>query len=652
MSALAAKQKDDSYDASKIVVLDQLDAVRKRPAMYIGDTSSYGLHHLVKELVDNAVDEALAGYCDTIIITMNNDGSITVEDNGRGIPVDKHKSGKSALEVIMTTLHSGGKFDNKVYKKSGGLHGVGLAVINALSESCSVEVYRDGQIYKQEYSRGKAITEVIKKGSTTKRGTVVTFKPDKTIFEETKFDFLKLLKRFRQSAFLNGGITIVVKDEREESDRDKTEKSIPRYIKYYFQNGIKSYIRSLNKGEKPINLDIFYTKREIDDIEVEVALQYIDDLQETVLAFSNNILNEEGGTHLTGFRIALTKTLNDFFNQIKSDKEKELKFTGDDVREGLTAIISVKLPNPQYEGQTKIKLNNPEVASAVRKVVEEDLKVYLEENPQNSRNIINKVVLSSKARKAAKAAREAVIRKGALEGGTLPGILADCQSKNPEECELFVVEGDSAGGPAKQGRDRRTQAILPLFGKPINSEKYRIDKVLQNEKLKILIVALGCGIGETFEIEKIRYHKIIIMADADVDGAHIATLYLTFFFRHLRKVIEKGYLYIAQPPLYKVEVSKDEFYWVKNDEEHKELLSRLERENKKPKSIQRFKGLGEMNYDQLWETTMNPKTRVLKKITIDDAEEASKTFDILMGNEVPPRKKFIQTNAKLAELDI
>ncbi|MBU0975945.1 MAG: DNA gyrase subunit B [Patescibacteria group bacterium] len=643
-------KKQDSYDASKIVVLNQLDAVRKRPAMYIGDTSFYGLHHLVVEIVDNAIDEVLAGYGDKVEITLNSDGSFTVKDFGRGIPIDMHKSGKPALEVIMTTLHSGGKFDRKTYKVAGGLHGVGLAVVNALSEKGSVEVSKDRKKYKQEYSRGKPLANLKELGGTKDSGTTFTFKPDKEIFGNITFDFSRLLKRFRQSAFLNAGLTVLVKDDRKEEDRENGVKYLPRLQKYHFENGIKSYVRSINKGEKPINHRIFYAHEEIDNVDVEVAIQYIDDLQETILTFANNILNPEGGTHATGFKTAITKSINDYLQQAAG--EKEIRLTGDDVREGLTAIISIKLPDPQFEGQTKIKLNNPEAASAVRKVVEKNLKMFLEENPKEAKRVIEKNIITFKARQAAKAAKEAVIRKGALEGSSLPGKLADCQSRDPEKCELFVVEGDSAGGPAKQGRDRKTQAILPLFGKPINCEKYRIDKVIQNEKLKFLIIALGCGVGETLDVSKIRYHKTILMADADVDGAHIVTLYLTFFFRHLKKVIESGFLYVAQPPLYKVEISKDEFYWVKDDEENEKLLADLKKKGKEPKNIQRFKGLGEMNFDQLWDTTMNPETRTLKQITIEDAEEANRTFDILMGNDVLPRKKFIQTNAKKADLDV
>lgn len=641
----------ETYDASKIIVLEHLAAVRKRPAMYIGDTSTYGLHHLVVEIVGNAIDEALAGYCDTIEVTFNKDGSLSVKDNGRGIPVDMHKSGKPALEVIMTTLHSGGKFDRKSYKVSGGLHGVGLAVTNALSEHVKVEVQRDGKIHVQEYKRGKPITKLKVTGKTDATGTGITFRPDSEIFKETKFDLLSLLKKFRQYAYLNSGLTFIVNDKRREEDRTVKEKELPRTQKFFYENGVKSYIRSINKGEKTIS-NIIHLHKEVDAIDVEVALQYIDDPQENVYAFANDILNEEGGTHLTGFRIALTKTINDYLEKIATEKEKSIKLMGEDVREGLTAILSVKLAEPQYEGQTKIKLNNPEATTAVRKVVEETLKMYFEEHPKDARDVISKTLLANKARLAAKAAREAVVRKGALEGGTLPGVLADCTSKDPSKSELYVLEGNSAGGSAKQARDRFTQAILPLFGKPINSEKYRIDKVLKNEKLKFLIIALGCGIGETLNVDKLRYHKIIIMADADVDGAHITTLYLTLFFRHLRPIVDKGYLYVAQPPLYKIEVSKDEFYWIKDDHEKERILKRLLQEKKTPKAIQRFKGLGEMNADELWKTTMNPESRVLKKVTVEDAEEANRTFDVLMGNEVQPRKKFIQANAREAELDI
>ena len=644
-------QTPNAYDASSIVVLKQLKAVRKRPAMYIGDTSTYGLHHLVVEIVDNAIDEALSGYCDTIEITLEKDGAVSVKDNGRGIPVDKHKSGKPALEVIMTTLHSGGKFDNKSYKVSGGLHGVGLAVVNALSEKAKVEIHRDGNIYIQEYKKGKAVTKVKKIGDTEESGTKITFKPDREIFEKVSFSLKRLIKKFRQSAFLNGGITLQVSDKRPIKNRLEKEQDIPRKLTFYFENGIRSYVRNLNKGEKKIS-NVVHIHEEVDEIDVEVAMQYIDDPQENTFEFANNIMNEEGGTHRSGFRTALTKSMNDYFDKIAKEKEKSIRLSGKDTREGLTAVVTVKLGDPQFEGQTKIKLNNPEAKQAVRKAVSKNLSLYLEEHPKDAKRIINKSLIANKARKAARAARDAVVRKGALESGTLPGKLSDCASKDPSKCELFIVEGDSAGGSAKQGRDRYTQAILPLFGKPLNSEKYRLDKVVKNQKLKDLIVALGSGIGDTLDVENLRYHKIIIMADADVDGAHIVTLYLTLFFRHLKPIVEKGYLYVAQPPLYKIEVSKDEFYWVLNQKELDNIMSELSEKDKKPNSVQRFKGLGEMNAEQLWETTMNPKNRILKRITIEDAEEANRTFDTLMGSEVPPRKKFIQTNAAEADLDV
>jgi DNA gyrase subunit B len=465
------------------------------------------------------------------------------------------------------------------------------------------------------------------------------------------FDIRRLVKKFRQSAFLNAGLTITVNDQRSNRDRGKNYQNIPRFLKFYYENGIRSYVRSLNKGEKILH-SIFYIHKEESGIDVEIALQYIDDLQESILAFTNNIHNIEGGTHLTGFRTALTKSINDYFQEIVTEKEKDIRLSGEDVREGLTAIISIKLNDPQFEGQTKIKLNNPEAIQAVRRVLETELKTFFEERPKEAKAIISKTILSNKARQAAKAAREAVVRKGALEGGTLPGKLADCSNRDPSKSELYVVEGDSAGGSAKQGRNRRTQAILPLRGKPINSEKYRIDRVLQNDKLKDLVIALGCGVGETLDLKRLRYHKIIIMNDADVDGSHITTLVLTLFFRHLKPIIEKGFLYVAQPPLYKIEVSKSESYWIKDNEERRQILEELKKKKKEPKNIQRYKGLGEMNPDQLWETTMNPANRVLKLMTIEDAQEASKTFDILMGNEVPPRKKFIQANAHKAELDI
>lgn len=643
---------NDSYDASKITVLEGLEAVRKRPAMYIGGTGINGLHHLVKEIVDNSIDEALAGHANKIEVFLNEDGSVTVTDNGRGIPVDKHKqTGASALETIMTTLHAGGKFDKGSYKVSSGLHGVGSSVVNALSESMVARVHRDGKIYEQKYAFGKKKNEVKSVGTTKLSGTEITFKPDAKIFPDIGFELRQLLSSLRQQAYLIGGLTFEVNDKRKDEKRNAKDEHLPRKYVFHFEDGIKAYIKQLTRNEKTLNT-VFYTHGVVDGVDVEIALQYSDDLQERVMAFTNNIHNIEGGTHLTGFRIALTKGINDYFSLIAAEKEKGIKFTGEDTREGLTAVVSVKVGEPQFEGQTKIKLNNPEVTHAVRQVVEEGLKEYLAENPKDAKGIISRVTLTNRARKAAKAARESVIRKGALEGGTLPGKLADCSSRKAETSELFVVEGDSAGGSAKQGRDRSIQAILPLSGKPINSEKYRIDRVMQNDKLKDLVIVLGAGISESFEISKLRYHKIIIMSDADVDGAHITTLILTLFYRHLRPVIENGYLYVAQPPLYKAIVSKDEFYYISDDNELDEIMADLKKRKKTIKQLTRFKGLGEMNPEQLWETTMDPENRVLKQITIEDAEEADKTFDLLMGNEVLPRRKFIQAHAQQAELDI
>jgi len=643
---------DNSYNASSITILEGLEAVRKRPAMYIGDSDITGLHHLVYEIVDNSIDEALAGHADTIEITLNKDGSIRVFDNGRGIPVDLHpQKGVSALEIAATTLHAGGKFDASSYKVSSGLHGVGLSVVNAVSEWMKSEVFKDGNHYFQEYKQGKPLAKVEVIEKTSKTGTQITFMPDDTIFTTTEFSLKRLHTRFRQQAYLTAGVKIVVIDDR--SDEDRTaDSALSRHFSFYFENGMKSYIKQINSSYKPVNRKIFYVHKEEDNVDVEVALQYTPDLQERVMAFANNVHNPEGGTHLSGFRIALTKSLNDYFSTIATEKEKDIKLTGDDTREGLTAIVSVKIHDPQFEGQTKIKLNNPEVTQAVRKVVEESLRTYLEENPQDAKNIISRAILTSRARKAAKAARDAVIRKGALDGGSLPGKLADCSSKDPVISELFIVEGDSAGGSAKQARDRNTQAIFPLRGKPLNTEKYRLDKIMSNKEIKDLVIALGTGISETMNMEKLRYHKIILMNDADVDGEHITTLVLTLFFRHLRPIVEKGYLFVAQPPLYKVEINKDESYWVANDSKLEELVAKLKTSKKTPKNIQRFKGLGEMNPEQLWETTMNPKTRTLKQITIDDAEAADRIFDTLMGAEVAPRKKFIQTHSREATVDI
>ncbi len=641
-----------SYDASSITILEGLEAVRKRPAMYIGDTDITGLHHMIYEIADNSIDEGLAGFAHEITVCLNEDGSVSIEDDGRGIPTGIHPVKKiSALEIAATILHAGGKFGEGAYKVSSGLHGVGLSVVNALSERMTAEVFQNGSHFIQKYVRGipQGPVEAIEKS--TKHGTKITFKVDNTIFTHTTYNLKTLLTRFRQQAYLTAGLRFRLIDKRSKEDR-VNDIDLPTNYTFCFQGGVRSYIKLLNNAYKTVHRTIFYTKSSLENVDVEAAIQYTDDLQERVMAFANNVFNPEGGTHVAGFRIALTKALNDYIARTGNEKEKEIKISGDDAKEGLTAIVSVKVHDPQFEGQTKIKLNNPEVTQIVRKVIADALDKYLEENPKDAKNIIAKVVLTQKARKAAKAAREAVVRKGAFEGGGLPGKLADCSSKKAEECELFIVEGDSAGGSAKQARDRNTQAIFPLRGKPLNSEEYRIDKVMSNQEIKNLVIALGTGVGETTDMNRLRYHKIILMTDADVDGEHIVTLSLTLFYRHLRHILDNGYLYVAQPPLFKIEVSKDEFYWVKNEEERDKMVAKLALENKTPKHIQRFKGLGEMNPDQLWETTMNPKTRVLKRIRIDDIEEADATFDLLMGNEVAPRKKFIQTHSKEANLDI
>lgn len=636
------KENNTDYNASNITVLKGLEAVRKRPAMYIGGTDTVGLHHMIWEIVDNGIDEALAGFASTVTITLNSDGSVTVTDNGRGIPVDIHPVEKvSALELAATVLHAGGKFDKDTYKVSSGLHGVGLSVVNALSEWAKIEVHKDGKLYIQEYKTGIPNYAVKEVGKTDKTGSVITFKPDKDIFQSTEFNGKKILNRLRQHAYLNGGIHFEYTDTREKGNNT---------YGFYFEGGLRSYVKHLNKHLKPIHKNVFHASDNIDNVEIEVAIQYTDDLQTREYPFANNILTGDGGTHLTGLRTAITKTINSYINDYGTEKDKNIKIVGDDVREGLTAAVSVKVEEPQFEGQTKGKLNNPEVTQAVRKLVEKKLMTFLIENPQDSKSILSRVTLASKARSAAKAAREAVVRKGALDGGGLPGKLADCSSKIPGESELYIVEGDSAGGPAKQGRDRHVQAVYPYQGKPINAEKYRLDKILNNTEMAGLIKALGCGIGETFDLSKLRYHTIVLMADADVDGAHINTLMLTIFYRMLKPIVENGYLYISQPPLYKVTFSANDTHWVKDDAALDKLMK--EKQPKKQPIIQRFKGLGEMNAEQLWETTMDPATRSLKQIVIEDAEEADKMFDILMGSNVPPRKKFIQTNSQEADLDI
>ena len=634
--------KKEEYGASNIQVLKGLEAVRKRPAMYIGSTDKFGLHHIFTEILDNSVDEAIAGYCSHIWVTFNKDGSLTVKDNARGIPVAIHPETKvSTLETVMTNLHAGGKFDSTAYKVSGGLHGVGMKCTNALSEWMITTVRRDGGVFQQKYERGVPVAPVKQIGESTETGTEHTFKPDKEIFDTVDFDFHTIVKSCRQHAYLTAGLRISIIDARGEK---------PKTYDVYFEDGIKSYVQFLVVDEKPIGGEPFYMNKTESDIVVEVAMQYTDGLEEDVRCYTNNITNPEGGTHLVGFRTALTSALNAYAQ--KSDLLKGLNagLSGDDVREGLTAVISVKVPDPQFEGQTKIKLNNPEVKSVVAKVVRDELLTYLDEHPQEAKSIIGKAVLSNKAKAAAKAARDAVIRKSALETTTLPGKLSDCSSKDPSESELFIVEGDSAGGSAKQGRDRHIQAILPLRGKILNTHKYRVDRVLTNEEFNNITTALGVGIGDSLDVKKLRYHKIIIMSDADVDGLHITDLVLTLLFRFFRPLIEQGYVYVAQPPLHKVEIGKKKYYFL-SDAEKDDFVKEAKKEGKVPVA-NRFKGLGEMNPEQLWETTMDPQRRVLKRVHIEDAEEAEKTFEMLMGNEVPPRRRFIQTYATKANLDI
>ncbi|HAM96850.1 MAG: gyrase subunit B protein [candidate division WS6 bacterium GW2011_GWC1_36_11] len=634
--------KQSDYGASNIQVLKGLEAVRKRPAMYIGSTDKFGLHHIFTEILDNSVDEALAGYCSHIWVTFNKDGSLTVRDNGRGIPVEMHPETKvSTLETVMTNLHAGGKFDGGAYKVSGGLHGVGMKCTNALSEWMVTKVKKDGGLYQQRYERGIPMAPVEKIGDAKETGTEHTFKPDKEIFSTIDFDFHTIVKSCRQHAYLTAGLRITITDARGVKDKN---------YDVYFEDGIKSYVQFLVVDEKPISPDPFYMNKEDENVVVEVAMQYTDGLEEDVRCYTNNIINPEGGTHLVGFRTALTSALNSYAQKNELLKGLNTGLSGDDVREGLTAIISVKVPDPQFEGQTKIKLNNPEVKSIVGKVVRDELLTYLEEHPTEAKAIIGKAVLSNKAKAAAKAARDAVIRKSVLESTSLPGKLADCSSKDPAESELFIVEGDSAGGSAKQGRDRHTQAILPLRGKIMNTHKYRVDRVLTNEEFNNVTTALGVGIGDSLDVKKLRYHKIIIMSDADVDGLHITDLVLTLLFRFFRPLIEQGYVYVAQPPLHKVEIGKKKYYLL-NDAEKDAFVKEAKEEGKNP-IANRFKGLGEMNPDQLWETTMNPALRVLKRVHIEDAEDAEKTFEMLMGNEVPPRRRFIQTYATKANLDI
>ncbi len=639
------KNVDKEYSAKDIQVLEGLEPVRKRPGMYIGNTSKEGLHHLIWEIVDNSIDEAIAGYCDRIEITLYKDGFVSVEDNGRGIPVEKHeKTGKSALETVLTILHAGGKFErNKGYKVAGGLHGVGASVVNALSSDFVAQVYRDGNIYEQRYKIGIPQGEVKVVGKTNKIGTKISFKADNTIFTTTEYSLRRILSHLRQQAYLTKQVRIIINDFRNEDNKLTYE--------FYFDGGIKSYVRYLNRNEKHVQEHIFYFEKEQDNVNVEVALQYTEDYDENVLAFANNIYNPEGGMHVVGFRVALTKCINSYARSKGYLKEKDENLTGDDVKEGLTAVISVKVPEPQFEGQTKAKLGNIEVKGIVEGLFKDAFSIFLEENPKDAENIIKKCMLSAEARNAARSARDTVLRKSAMDGFTLPGKLADCSSRSVEETELFIVEGDSAGGSAKQGRDRKFQAILPMWGKMMNVEKTRIDKILKSEKLLPLIIAIGTNVGDNFDISKLRYGKIICMTDADVDGAHINTLLLTFFFRYFRPLLEQGHVFLAQPPLYKLSYQK-EIKYLYSDEELLKETEKLEKENIKY-DVQRYKGLGEMNPEQLWETTMNPKTRILKRVEIEDAEKANDVFDMLMGVDVNPRKVFIETHAtSAANLDI
>ncbi len=670
------KSAETSYDAKNITVLEGLDPVRKRPGMYIGGTGIEGLHHLIWEVVDNSIDESMAGYCTQIDIVLNADGSIAVTDNGRGIPVDiHHQTKKSALETVLTTLHAGGKFGTGGYKVSGGLHGVGVSVVNALSETLRAEVRRDGHLYVQEYDRGVPKENVKVIGEATGTGTTIIFKADPAIFAEIAYDWKTIIDHLRQQAYLTKGVRIDIQDERSEV--------IDKYS-FYFEGGISSFVRHLNHGRDALLTPPFYAEKNIGDVLVELSLTYSDDFNEHVYTFANNIYTTEGGTHLTGFRSSITRVINDYAKKNGWLKETEGGLTGEDVREGLVAVVSVKLPEPQFEGQTKSKLGNADIRSIVESATSETLSAYFEEHPNEARRIVEKGSIAARARIAARAARDTVIRKGALEGMTLPGKLADCSEKNPAKSELFIVEGDSAGGSAKSARDRRFQAILPIKGKILNVERARLDRMLQSDEIKALIVSSGAGIGELFDMNKVRYHRIVIMTDADVDGAHIRTLLLTFFFRYYRPLIDAGYLYIAQPPLYAITQGKTKFFAFSEeektdlfktlnihdgatesalaseselsgdtaDEPDQELASDTPKKRVLKVNVQRYKGLGEMNPIQLWETTMDPAKRVLLQVHIEDAMKADELFSMLMGDEVAPRKKFIQTHAKGATLDI
>lgn len=658
-----SKQKESNYDGSQIQVLEGLEPVRKRPGMYIGSTGYEGVHHLIKEIADNSIDEAIAGYGTKVIVRILADGGVNITDDGRGIPIDIHpKTGKSTLETVLTILHAGGKFGGGGYKVSSGLHGVGSSVVNALSTKMIAEVVKKGQLYRIEFERGVPTTELKKLGKTDREdGTSITFYPDPTIFKETvTFDYKWVVNYLRHQAYLTKGVYTQVDDERT-GERQA----------FYFEGGIQSYVKSLNVGKEVLSDQPFYVEKKVEDSIVEVAIQYNDSYNENVRAFANNVINPDGGTHVVGFRSSLTQTINEYARKNNLLKEKEDNLSGDDIREGLTAIILVKLPDPQFEGQTKNKLGNPEVRRYVQQVMNEYFGYYLDENPAVAKKIVNKALLAARARKAARAARENVIRKGVLDGLNLPGKLADCSSKKPEECELYIVEGDSAGGSAKNGRDAKTQAILPLRGKVLNTERARLDKMLANNEIVSLIKGMGVGIGEQFDISGLRYHRIIIMTDADVDGSHIATLLMTFFFRYMREVVEGGHIYLAKPPLFLLKGSGNKHYYVYSDEERDAKIKELIEERKARGTninpgdneikqagltgIQRYKGLGEMDATQLWETTMNPENRVLVQLKLEDAEKADAIFTKLMGSEVSMRKSFIQANAKyvnLEELDV
>ena len=636
--------RPNHYTADDIQVLEGLEAVRRRPGMYIGGTDIKALHHTVYEVVDNSIDEAMAGYCDRIAVTIRKDGSVAVQDWGRGIPVGIHKqTGKSALETVMTKLHAGGKFGSGAYKVSGGLHGVGVSAVNALSDWMEVEIRTDGKVYYQRYHRGMPQDDIRVVGQTTngETGTRTIFMPDRTIFEETEFKFETLEQRFREMAFLNRGLTIEFADERTDNGA--------RFMSFYFEGGVRSFVRYLNKNRNVLHEPV-YVEKETDGNLIEAAIQYNDGYNESVFAFANTINTPDGGTHLTGLRAALTRTINEWARRQNLLKDADGAFTGDDTREGLTAIISVKLPDPQFESQTKVKLLNNEIRNQVESAVSEALMEWLEKNPRDGRKIVEKCITSSRARDAARKARDLVIRKSALESLTLPGKLADCSERDPSKCELYIVEGDSAGGSAKQGRDRRFQAILPLRGKILNVEKARLDRSLANREIQALVQALGSGIGDSIDLSNLRYHRTIIMTDADVDGSHIRTLLLTMFFRYMPELIEKGHVYIAQPPLYLVRKGKDGKY-AYSEAERETLIKEFG--GMQGVNIQRYKGLGEMNPDQLWETTMNPANRILLQVTVEDAAAADRTFDMLMGNEVAPRKRFIQSHAKkVRNLDV